>query len=74
MISSSNGKRLLGGKCTGKYPHPLSLEDWWRSKGEDEKAEWWRHRETISDPPKREESGEEVSNSYEQERSYGPSL
>jgi hypothetical protein len=57
----------------GQYPHPLSLEDWWRSQGQDEKAEWWRHRETV-DPPKREEAGEEVSNSYEQQRSYGPSL
>jgi hypothetical protein len=57
----------------GRYPHLLSLEDRGRSKGkgEDEKAEWWRHRETISDPPKREEPGEEVSNSHEQERSYG---
>jgi Relaxase/Mobilisation nuclease domain len=61
-------------KMYGQYPHPLSLEDWWRSKGEDGKAEWWRYRETVVDPPKREAAGEEVSNSYEQKRSSGPSL
>jgi hypothetical protein len=57
----------------GQYPHPPSLEDWWRSKGQAEKAEWWRYRETISDPPK-QTVGEEVSNNRERKRSYGPSL
>jgi hypothetical protein len=34
-------------------PYPSSLEDWWRSQGQTEKAEWWWHREMIADPPKR---------------------
>lgn len=34
-----------------EYPPPLDLENWWRSQGQEEKAEWWRYRETIAEPP-----------------------
>jgi hypothetical protein len=57
-----------------EYPHPLDLEDWWRSQGQEEKAEWWRYRETIADPPVLEVAALEVSNSYERERYDSPSL